>query len=159
LPQLFNSTYIAGPKNDVVAGALRLEGYKRALSDHQLPIDENLIEYTAFSYETGLQAARKLLRSQQKFTAIVACCDEVAVAAITAAYELGLFVPEDFSIIGYDNTRTAEMALPPLTTVSQPLYEMGQRAFHMLMESINGHQPSSEILPFEIVERKSVRQI
>lgn len=151
---------LAGTKDDVVAGKLRLEGYQKALADHRLPMDEELIEYTGFSYETGLQAARKLLKSQKKFTGIMACCDEVAVAAIMAAYESGLSVPEDFSIIGYDNTRTAEMAIPPLTTVSQPLYEMGKRALQMLTGLLeNGIRPESEIMPFEIVERKSVRQV
>lgn len=64
------------------------------------------------------------MRKAGEFTGVVACCDEVASAALTAAYEAGLSVPGDFSAIGYDNTAAAEMAIPPLTTVSQPLYEM-----------------------------------
>lgn len=151
---------LAGSQDDVLAGELRLKGYKEALSDHRLSVDEDLIEYTRFSYESGLQAARKLMKSHCSFTGIVACCDEVAVAAVMAAYESGLSVPDDFSIIGYDNTRTAEMSIPPLTTVSQPLYEMGKMAFQMLTKAPeNGAPLKSEIMPFKIVERKSVRQI
>lgn len=149
---------LAGSKDDVVAGKLRLEGYLQALKEHHLPVRKEWIKYTRFSYETGLSAARELMR-EKGFTAIVACCDEVAIAAITAAYETGHTVPDDFSIIGYDNTRTAEMAIPPLTTVSQPLYEMGERAFEMLVRGMEGGaRVEPEIVPFKIVERRSVRQ-
>lgn len=150
---------LAGSQDDVVAGVLRLEGYRKALEDHCIPFNEHLIHYTRFSYETGLLAAKELLASGEDFTGIVACCDEVAVAAISVAYKAGKKVPDDFSIIGYDNTKTAEMAIPPLTTVSQPLYSMGQQAFEMLRLKIEQRkQPANTILPFEIIERNSVRK-
>lgn len=150
---------LAGSQDDVVAGVLRLEGYCKALEDHGIPLNEHLIHYTRFSYETGLEAAKELLASGEDFTGIVACCDEVAVAAISVAYKAGKKVPDDFSIIGYDNTKTAEMAIPPLTTVSQPLYSMGQQAFEMLRLKIErGKQPTNTILPFEIIERDSVKK-
>jgi len=150
---------LAGAQNDVVAGVLRLRGYRDALADHRLPFDEDLVKYTVFSYESGLQAAQELLAQNKEFTGVVACCDEVAVAAIMAAYTKGLSVPEDFSIIGYDDTTTAKMSIPPLTTVSQPLYEMGQHAFQELLLMQSHICPQSEILPFGIVERDSVRRV
>lgn len=149
---------LAGSEDDVVAGKLRLEGYLESLKEHSLPVRKEWIKFTKFSYETGLSAARELMR-EKGFTAVVACCDEVATAAIMAAYEAGRSVPDDFSIIGYDNTKTAEMAIPPLTTVSQPLYEMGKRAFEMLTSAMENVRVEPEVLPFEIVERRSVRQI
>jgi len=95
----------------------------------------------------------------KNFTAIVACCDEVAMAAISVGYSLGLTVPKDFSIIGFDNTSIAEMAFPPLTTISQPLFSLGKTAFLMLFEKMStGKDPESKILPFKIVERRSVAQ-
>ncbi|MCI1966555.1 MAG: LacI family transcriptional regulator [Oscillospiraceae bacterium] len=151
---------LAGLQNDLVAGKLRLEGYQHALLDHGIPVNKSLIQYTGFSYETGLNATRQLLNSQEPFTAIVACSDEVAVGAISAAYEAGLKVPDAFSVIGYDNTKTAEMSIPPLTTVSQPLYAMGKQAFQMLkLEMEQGKKAKNKILPFEIMERRSVRTI
>lgn len=62
----------------------------------------------------------------------------LAVAAMSVAYERGFSVPEDISVIGYDNTSTAEMAIPPLTCVSQPLYDMGKKSFFMLKDIIEG---------------------
>jgi LacI family transcriptional regulator len=151
---------LAGSNDDIVAGIPRLNGYKLALKDSQLPVNEKLIKYTRFSYDTGLKAMRELLNEKDEFTAIVACCDEVAVAALSVAYEEGLSVPQDFSIIGYDNTMTAEMTIPPLTSVSQPLYEMGKEAFQMLLQNIEqGIMAISQVVPFEIVERKTVRSL
>lgn len=152
--------FFSGALNDVVAGVPRLNGYKKALEDNNIPFDENLVEYSYFSFETGLKAAENLFNKHVDFTAIVTCCDEVALAAISVAYRYGLSVPRDFSIIGFDNTHIAEMAIPPLTTVSQPLYEMGKTSFEMLMEEIEtGRKPDSRIVNFEIVERKSVREL
>lgn len=154
---------LAGSKEDVVAGFPRLNGYRQALSDARLIPDEHLVRYTDFSFSSGLEAARSLLRECRPpggFTALVACSDETAVAAISAAYEAGLSVPKDFSVIGYDNSNTAEMSVPPLTSISQPLYLMGQKAFSLLLRRIRQDKTvSSEILPFQIVERKSVRNI
>lgn len=151
---------LAGSNDDIIAGIPRLSGYKQALKDNQLSVNEKLIKYTRFSYDTGLSAMAELLNEKEEFTAIIACCDEVAVAALSVAYEKGLSVPQDFSIIGYDNTIIAEMAIPPLTSVSQPLYEMGRKAFAMLLENIEeGIVASSQVVPFEIVERKTVRRL
>lgn len=151
---------LAGSNDDIIAGIPRLNGYKQALKDNQLSVNDKLIKYTRFSYDTGLNAMAELLNEKEEFTAIIACCDEVAVAALSVAYEKGLSVPQDFSIIGYDNTMIAEMAIPPLTSVSQPLYEMGRKAFEMLLENIDGGSvASSQVVPFEIVERKTVRRL
>jgi LacI family transcriptional regulator len=151
---------LSGSKSDMIAGKLRLDGFKKAMEDHGLPVHQNLIEYTGFSYETGLQATRNLLKRGAEFTGIVACCDEVAVGAISAAYEFGIKVPEQLSVIGYDNTKTAKMAVPRLTTVSQPLYSMGKQAFDMLCtEMEQGKRALNRILPYEIVERDSVSNV
>lgn len=150
---------LAGSENDEIAGKLRLEGYLSALEAHGIRENRELIEYTLFSFESGVPAARKLLAKREQFTAIVACSDDVALAVCMVAYEQGLSIPEDISVIGYDNTKTAEMAIPSLTTVSQPLYEMGQKAFEQMVELQEGRFPASVILPYQIVERKSVRTI
>ncbi len=151
---------LAGSDDDVVAGIPRLNGYKQALSDNNIEINQKLIKYTRFSFETGLSAMNSLIAEKEDFTAIATCCDEVAVAALSVAYEKGYKIPEDFSVIGYDDTNTAKMAIPPLTSVSQPLYEMGETAFTMLLKEIqSGVRHESSIVPFKIVERSSVKSI
>lgn len=152
---------LAGTKDDPVAGLPRLNGYRQALLDAHLTLDEALVRFTNFSFASGLEAARSLLNEcPGRFTAIAACSDEVAVAAISAAYEKGLIVPQDLSVMGYDNSRTAEMSLPPLTSISQPLYLMGQKAFSMLLKTTRQDETAaSEIVPFQIVERASVRSV
>lgn len=150
---------LAGPDNDVIAGNMRLQGCMDALSDFQIEVNQDLVLHTLFDFKSGLIAARELLKKKDQFTAIVTCCDDVAAAVNVAAYEEGLSVPEDFSVVGYDNSSVAEMTVPPLTTVSQPFYEMGKRAYEQLMLVIDGKAPESIILPYEIVERKSVRTI
>lgn len=151
--------FLSGPLNDAIAGVPRLNGYKQALEDNGIQFDENLVAYTEFSYETGISAFQQILKKKVKFTAIVACCDDVAIAAQTVGFKNGIIVPRDVSIIGFDNTRTAEMAIPPLTTISQPLYAMGTSAFEMLVEEIKTGKSRSQIVPFEIVERQSVAKI
>ena len=150
---------LAGSEDDIVAGIPRLKGYKDALLDNGLHIDESLIRYSRFSYKTGLKEAKTLFGSTEKFTAIAACCDEVAVAAMSAAYEMGLSVPDDVSVIGYDNTSTAEMAIPQLTSVAQPLYEMGEKSFLMLRSIIEkGTKVENVIMPFKIIKRATVKK-
>lgn len=151
---------LSGPLTDVVAGVPRYNGYKQALKDNNIPYNEDLVTYTSFGYESGLEAAERFFMKKPKFTAIVSCCDEVAVAALSVAYKHGLTAPHDFSVVGFDNTHTAAMAIPPLTTIAQPFYEMGTTAFEMLLEEMKtGKKPESCIVPFKIVERQSVGEI
>lgn len=155
-----NIVFMSGPLTDVVAGVPRFNGYKRALKDNSIPFNEDLVAYTEFSFETGIKAFQQIVKRNRKFTAVVACCDDVAIASISVGLKNGLITPRDYSVIGFDNTRIAEMAIPPLTTISQPLYEMGTSAFKMLLEEIEtGKKPKSIIVPYEIVERSSVAEI
>lgn len=151
---------LGGSPCDIVAGVTRNEGYKRALLDAGLEWNEKLLQYAFFSYETGAEAMRKLLQQEVPFTAVVACCDVVAMAALSISHKAGLSVPNDFSLIGYDNEIVAKMSIPPLTTVAPPHTEMGNQAFQMLHELIGGKKAiASQILPFSIVERDSVKAI
>ncbi|MFL0249575.1 LacI family DNA-binding transcriptional regulator [Clostridium neuense] len=151
---------LSGPLSDPIAGIQRINGYKQALIDNKLDINENIIKYANFNFETGQKAMRELLKEKDKFTAIFAVCDTVAVAALSLAYENGLKVPDDFSIIGYDNTKEASMCIPPLTTLAQPLSEMGQKAFNMILKRITTKsEVESIIMPYTIVERATVKKI
>lgn len=124
---------LAGP-SDLAPGAEREKGYRQALLGHGLPLDESLIVRGDFQYESGFQAARQLLSGGNPPTAIFACNDLIAVGAICLAVALGRQIPADLSIVGFDNIRLAAFTNPPLTTINQPKYEMGQLAVQMLLE-------------------------
>ena len=81
----------------------------------------------------------------------------MAVGALSYAYQQGIKVPDRLSVIGYDDTQIAEMAIPPLTTIHQPIYEMGERAVKMLLK--DNETEGSIIMPYRIVERDSVKSI
>ncbi len=102
----------------------------------------------------------ELLAYEGEFTAIFAASDDMAIGALSEGYERNLHVPDDFSIIGYDNTQIAEMAIPPLTTVGQPLTEMGRVAILKLIEMINSKKNvASSVMAHEIIERKTVKNL
>ncbi len=152
---------ISGPYADPIAGRPRVEGFKEALDEHSIPVDEaNIFCTDGFLFEDGKKAFEELFNQNLNATAIFAASDELAVGVISAAYERGLTVPDDFSIIGYDNTKTAIMSNPPLTTVSQPLFRMGQTSCEMLLQMLKDEATvESRIMVHEIIERKTVKKI
>ena len=148
---------ISGTKNDKLAGLPRIEGYKQALTDNNLTISENRIAYGDFAYRSGMRCMEELLKKAPDITAVFAASDEMAVGALSCAYKKGVKVPGVLSIIGYDDTQDAEMAIPPLTTVHQPIYEMGEKAVEMLLNT--KETVGSIIMPHHIVERDSVKRM
>ncbi|MCA0174011.1 LacI family DNA-binding transcriptional regulator [Bacillus sp. RAR_GA_16] len=152
---------ISGPKKDRIAGYPRAQGFLEALQHFGLHASEDQIIYTkGFAYEDGLNHLEPLLSRFPDLTGIIATSDDLAVGVISAAYKLGIKVPEQLSVIGYDNIKIAEMIIPPLTTVAQPLYEMGQTGAEMLFTAIDsGETVESRIMPHRIIERESVKKI
>ncbi|WP_328591450.1 LacI family DNA-binding transcriptional regulator [Metabacillus sediminilitoris] len=151
---------ISGNKDDLIAGRPRIDGFISALQDHNLPYDEQkIVTNQGFSFSDGLGSLKTLLDQSPDITAIFAASDELAMGAISAAYQLGIKVPDELSIIGYDNLSIAEMAIPPLTSVAQPLTEMGEVAANMLFEILNHDKVvKSRIMPHQIKERNSVKE-
>lgn len=152
---------ISGPKEDRIAGYPRAQGFLEALQHYGLRASEEQILYTnGFTYEDGFNSLEPILSRFPDLTAIVATSDDVAVGVISAAYKLGIKIPDQLSVIGYDNIKIAQMIIPPLTTVAQPLYEMGQTGAEMLFHSIDtGKTVESRIMPHRIIERESVKKI
>ena len=126
---------ITGPLNTRIAQQ-RLEGYKKALEDNEIPIREELIVEGTFKLESGFRAVNTLLDKSVTFTSIFACNDLMAIGAIKALSKRNLQVPEDISVIGFDGIPLSEYIEPALTTVVQPIYEMGKTAAKLLLESI-----------------------
>ena len=148
---------IAGTQDDPIAGLPRVDGYKQALLDAEIRFSEQQVVYGDFGYKSGIAGMRVLLQQAPDVTAVFAASDEMAVGALSYAYQQGIQVPETLSVIGYDDTQLAEMALPPLTCVHQPITQMGQKAVEMLLEK--ERQGESIIMPFHITERESVRNL
>lgn len=149
---------ISGTEGDPIAGTPRVEGYMQALLDHGLPFREERVVYGDFFFESGAAALEELLERAEGFTAVFAASDEMAVGALNCAARRGIRVPEQLSVVGYDNIRLSMMIQPPLTTVDQPLTEMGRTAASMLVGMIEtGQTEPSRVIPHRIVERQSVK--
>jgi len=151
---------IAGP-SDVTPSAERITGYRQALNESNVPVDEALVLKGDFQYESGYQAAHRLLSIDDSLTAIFACNDLMAIGAISAAVEVGRQVPADLSVVGFDDVRLASFANPALTTVAQPKYEMGVVAATMLLERIHDLDvpPRRRVLDTKLIIRQSAAPV
>jgi len=129
---------VTGPLPDGPAGE-RLGGYKQALADWSIPLNEGLIVEGAFDFASGRRAARLLLERGRRPTAIFAHNDLMAIGVIANLTRIGLRVPDDIAVIGYDGTEIAALYDPPLSTVAQPTYELGAHAMTALADQIEGH--------------------
>jgi LacI family transcriptional regulator len=123
---------------DLESSALRERGYREALAAAGVAIDEDLLQAGDYQAAASTRAARRLLEAPDPPTAIFAANDTSAIATIVVAQELGLRVPEDLSVIGFDHLPESMLCTPPLTTVEQRIHEMGARAMEMLVRLIRG---------------------
>ncbi|WEK53747.1 MAG: LacI family DNA-binding transcriptional regulator [Candidatus Cohnella colombiensis] len=151
---------ISGNRDDLLAGSTRLSGYRQALEDQGLTYVEDRIAYGDFRYESGRSAMKQLLDTNLPFTALFVASDEMAIGAMGVAHEAGIRIPEDISIIGFDDLLISRMSIPPLTTIHQPLQQMGRSASEMLIRMMD---TSGEVHPIiaehSIVERATVRRL
>jgi len=151
-----------GVKNSTTS-YLREKGYRKALLEKELSEEKNLIlKADSFSSEDAFRKMQELYKSNLDFTAIFAHSDLLAIGAMEATLERGLRIPEDISIIGFDDTY-ASLALPKLTTMHVPNYEMGKRAAEILLRrlssaSVNKPPTHEEIVP-TFIERKSTKSL
>ena len=105
---------ISGGKEDKISGITRVNGYRNALQDYDININENIIKYGDFTYNSGIMCMEDLLQEKEDFTAVFATSDEMALGALSVMHRNKIEVPEKISIIGYDNTLIAQMSNPPL---------------------------------------------
>lgn len=147
---------ITGP-SDLTLSAERVTGYRRALQEGRLSVDERLIVKGDFQYESGYQAAHYFLAMADPPTAIFACNDLMAVGLVSAAQALGRRIPADLAVVGFDDVRLASFINPPLTTIAQPKYDIGRIATTMLLERISNPDmsPRQRTLKTELIVRRS----
>ncbi|WP_206051515.1 LacI family DNA-binding transcriptional regulator [Nocardioides ferulae] len=125
---------------DLLSAHLREQGYRQALAAAGLAVDETLLQPGAFEPEPARAAARALLTVSDPPTAIFAANDLSALATLEAAAELGIKVPGQLSVVGFDNIPESALAQPALTTVEQPIRQMGREATRMLIAQIRGEE-------------------
>ncbi len=141
-------------------GIERLDGYLRAMKAKGLEVKPHFIEHGDYSGPSARGPAKRLLTHQHRPTAIFAASDEMAVTTIEVAIGLGLRVPEDISVVGFDDSPIAAFAKVPLTTMWQPLSQVGELATVILNDLIQGRakRPVKKLLGTRLVERQSCRQ-
>jgi LacI family transcriptional regulator len=130
--------YLRGEK-DLESTSIRFQGFKDAMRLAGLEVDEHLVASCEFSYASGFRAAARLI-DEHRPTALVSGADLMALGAIDAARSRGLTVPTDFSVVGFDDLPQAAQSFPGLTTVRQPLHDMGQKAARALLSLIEGQK-------------------
>lgn len=151
---------IKGPP-DHMSSELRFSGYKQAYANKSKVVSPEFIVSGDYTYVSGMRAASALLAADKQPTAIFACNDDMAAGAIAAVHQAGLKIPQDISIVGYDDTQNAGAIWPALTTVKQPIREMAATAIEILEQNIKGtnmateHKRGKHILEHKLMIRDS----
>jgi len=147
---------VTGPKG-WKSVADREEGYRRALEQAGIDYDERLVASGDWSYASGYRAMQSLIERGARFTAVFVQSDTMAIGAIRALQEAGRSIPKDVAIIGYDDIPAAAYCVPALSTIRQPMQQVGQIATRLLIDAINGLMPAKRevLLKPELVRRES----
>ena len=139
----------------------RLSGFKKAMEEANLEINDDWIASGDFECIGGKLAFEEICSKGPLPSAIFVCNDLMAMGVINTAYKKGLFVPEDLSIVGYDNTKLAEFITPSLTSIHQPKFNLGLKAFDTLLEKIQTKRETNITIKLEpsLVARDSVKKL
>jgi DNA-binding LacI/PurR family transcriptional regulator len=148
---------ISGPEQSIQAVDERLIGCRVALEEHHLELDPTFVTHGDFTMESGARAAAQLMTCEPAPTAIFALNDRMAIGAMQYVQAQGLRVPQDVSIVGFDDVPISKMCNPKLTTIHQPAQEMGKQAARLLFDLIEDQSmlPQSVVLPTELIVRDS----
>ncbi len=137
------------------ASALRYQGFREAMRSSGLRINPDWVVEGEFTYRSGAEAGRRILEGAERPTAIFASNDDMAAGVVSIAARLGLSVPEDISVCGFDDTPLASSVWPQLTTIRQPVRDMGFKAAELLLKAREEHNISAFVLDHELVARES----
>ena len=135
----------------------RMSGYIEALKNHGYEYNENLIINCDVNYNGGIEAVEKLLKDKIQFNSIFAANDLIALGAMKAILKSGLKIPDDVSIIGYDDISTSSIVNPSLTTIRQPTYTMGVKAAGLILNQLNNRPIENKhiLLDPELIVRET----
>ncbi len=148
--------FISGPLDHPDAKQ-RLEGYKLELDFREMESDDALVVYSDYQEAGGFRAMNSLLDQRIQFTAVLAANDQMAYGVRLALHRAGLRVPEDVSLIGFDDLPHSAFTLPPLTSVRQSVYEIGTSAARAMFDLLSKVKPPSRLVEAELVIRESTR--
>ncbi|MBD7935512.1 MULTISPECIES: catabolite control protein A [Cytobacillus] len=151
--------FLIGPLREPINAEKKLKGYKKALQDANIPYHEEWVIEGDYTYDSGLEAFERLLELDNKPTAIFAGSDEMALGIVHGAQDKGYHVPQDVEVISSDSTRLALMVRPQLTSVVQPLYDIGAVAMRLLTKYMNKEEVTDHtvVLPHRIEQRNSTK--
>lgn len=149
--------HIAGPQTQWSAKR-RLQAYHQAMRDAGIAVKPEWVVEGQYTPPSGKEAMEQLLNTAQELTAVVCGNDWMAMGAMEAVYQRGLRVPEDISLVGFDDIDSAQWVTPPLTTMRQPMRQIGAKAAEMLINQIETGKRAREVVLFcaEMVVRQSV---
>ncbi len=133
----------------------RQGGYRLALTEAGLPVDEQLIAFTDFTPEAGGQAAQRLLEQAPALDGLLVCSDYMAAGVMDVLRQGGRRVPDDVSVVGYDDVPLAAHYAPRLTTIHQPIHQGGRLMVQKLLALIDGEPVTSTVLPHQLIVRDS----
>ncbi len=145
---------LAGTADNEIAGIPREMGFRKALDDFKLQNDKSSVYYGDFSYKSGIEGMEFFKKTRPRATAVFTASDLIGLGILSFAYKNKIKIPDDLSVIGFDDTEDAEMSVPPLTTVHQPIEEMGRLAAEMILNK--NSITKSLVLKHSIVERDTV---
>ena len=148
--------FISGPLDHPDAEQ-RLAGYRAELARRDMRVDDALVVYSDFQESGGFRAMNQLLESRVNFTAVIAANDQMAYGARLALHRAGLRVPDDISLVGFDDLPHSAFTLPPLTTVRQSVYEIGTSAAQAMVDLLAKKTPPTKWIAAEIIVRESTR--
>ncbi|MBV4418803.1 LacI family transcriptional regulator [Clostridium tyrobutyricum] len=151
--------YIGAHEDEENASAVRYIGYKEALKDNNFSIDDNITCFGGLKAKDGYEGMNQIL-DKQSIDSVFCCSDEVAMGAINALRDRNIRVPEDVDVIGFGNIYSASVFYPKITTVAQPMYDMGSVGMRMLIKLINKQKVENTkyVLNHELIKRDSCKQ-
>ncbi len=153
--------FIQGELNNSVNDE-RIQGYKEALNKHNIPLNDSLIIGDSFGERNGYISTKLLLHRSPRVTAIFASSNLISLGALRAISEEGLKIPDDISLISFDDQPYSDLLNPPMTTIIQQKEEIGKLAFKLLMDQINTKEIIKTqviVMPTKLIKRKSVKRI
>ncbi|MEH0687867.1 substrate-binding domain-containing protein [Vibrio cholerae] len=153
-----NIAHIKGLSSQPDSGA-RFTGYKKALTEAQIKPNPKLIKQGDFSSETGYEKTVELIESKVHFSALFAANDQTAYGAMKALTDHGFRVPEDVSIVGFDDLPTSQYFTPALTTLRQPIEEIGAVSARSMLNLLSGERHEARLPPIDLMIRQSTKSI
>lgn len=149
-----NLLYVRGPKGNAEADE-RFEAYKKALEDYQIPYDPEKVYTGIFTLESGYQAGMEIYQDGVNAEAIICANDNMAVGIIEIFKRVGVKVPDDVKVVGFDNSDTARYSDPPIASIDKNPHELGYRSIKEILAILDGKEPEGCKIPVEVSRRNS----